>query len=177
MPSSQDPVRGRVRETPRASDIGWAVVSSLLLAGGFLGYVYLASRVAQRNLDSDSVQTMQTAFVIYARTVLVKGLLPQLLLSLGLFRVLDFFFSIRGRGRTRLILGLVVSALVAAVIIAPTLMVANFPHLPAVKFRDTTNFVVTCLEMTAAVSAATIVSKVWLERWPATGLPSPRPLI
>jgi hypothetical protein len=152
------------------SGLLWAFCAGLLLTFGFLGMVYVATLLAQARSDPASVREMQVALVIYARVVLVKGLLPQLLIALALWPALDRLFSFGSRGRWGEVLGLSGSALLAALIVAPTLLPLDLDLLPAVKFRSAGNFVVSVLEMTAAVAAATL-----LPRWILPGLRARRP--
>jgi hypothetical protein len=111
----------------------------VLLAGGFLAYVFAFALLAA----GESVRETQTALMIYARTVLIKGLLPQLLLTLALLALALRFF----RGRTTL--AVIACALVAGLGVAAALLPLDLPRLPAVKYKGAWNFTATVLEMTA----------------------------
>jgi hypothetical protein len=100
------------------------------------------------------------ALRIYATLVLLKGLLPQLLLALLLWPVLDRLLSLRDRGRKGVAAGLVACAALAAAVVAPTLLTSSLLGLPPVKFRDAWNFVQTFLEMTIGVSAALLLPRL-----------------
>jgi hypothetical protein len=132
----------------------WAVSSSLLLAVGFVLIVYVASILAARRMDPDEVGGVQRALAIYAQVVLLKGLLPQLLLTLVVFAALDRVLSLAGRGHWIVVLGLVFSATVAVSIVFPMSLTVEGAGLPAVKSESWASTIRTCAEMTAAVVAA-----------------------
>lgn len=138
----------------------WALAATGLLAAGFLAYVYLASLVAAGHLEQAETARTQRALVMYARVVLVKGLLPQLWIALALWPVLGRALARRLRGRAGEALGLLACATLAGLVVLPTLLVADLPGLPAVRFRDLGNAAATLAETTAAVAAA-----LWLARW------------
>jgi hypothetical protein len=140
----------------------WVSSASLLLAVGFLGLVYAVSVLARARSEPASVRGMQTALVIYARVVLVKGLLPQLLLTLALWPALDRLLSLRRRGRLGVVAGVASAAALAALVVAPTLLTAALPGLPAVRFQGPVNFVETVVEMTLAVASACLVPRLLL---------------
>ena len=140
----------------------WGLSSALLLTFGFLALMYVVNRLAQAQTDPATVRQTQLALVIYARVVLLKGLLPQLAIALALWPVLDRLFAFQRRGRMGLVAGLTLSALLAALIVAPTLLPLNLDSLPAVKFRSVGNFVASVLEMTAAVATATLLPRLLL---------------
>jgi len=136
-----------------------ALLSALLLTAGFLGSVFLATLW----IDPASTRETQIALAIYARVVLVKGLLPQLALALLLGAVLGRVPRLAGRGG-RALLRAALAAGLAALVVAPTLMPLDLPTLPAVKFRGPGNFAATVLEMSAAVALALVLPEWWLGR-------------
>jgi hypothetical protein len=133
-----------------------------LLTVGFLLFVYAATLLAQTQLDEGSAGTMQIGLSIYARVVLLKGLLPQLLLALLLWPLLDRIFSLQRWGKRGLVLGLAASAALALFFVIPGLLMLDFKELPAVKFRSSANLIVSALEMTAAVTVALLLPRRWL---------------
>ncbi len=162
------------RTTPLAWELLFALVSTLLLSLGFLGYVYLASVVASHNLvEAQAIGRMQEVLVVYARTLLVKGLLPQLAIALLLWVPLDRLLSSRlissrapgGLSKLILIVGIFVCAAVGNAIVVPTLLLVEHPGMPAVKFTGTWNVVRTFLEMTSAVAAAALLPRLLHRRY------------
>ncbi len=145
---------------PVLSGILWALSSTALLTLGFLAWVYISFRLATSGADEASIQSTRTALGVYARLVLLKGLLPQLLLALLAWPVLDRLFSLRDRGRKSVAAGLLACAALAAAVVIPTLLTSSLLDLPAVKFKDAWNFVQTYLEMTIGVSAALLLPRL-----------------
>jgi uncharacterized membrane protein len=136
------------------------LLSALLLCAGFLAFVALASL----RIEPDAVREGQVALVIYARVVLVKGLLPQLALALLLGPAIARIPALAGARGAPSAARAILAAGVAALVVAATLMPLDLPSLPAVKFRGPGNFVATALEMTGAVAAALWIPERWLAR-------------
>lgn len=127
------------------------VLPLVLVSAGFLAYVFGVSLLA----EGESVRQTQVALMIYARTILVKGLVPQTLLALALLPACR-----------RVLPGpdlpaVVASALAAALAVAALLLPLDLPMLPAVRYTGVWNFTATVLELTAAVAAAVLLSR-WL---------------
>lgn len=140
----------------------WFGSAALLLVLGFLAVVYAGALSLELRGGSESVGEAQSALVIYARMVLLKGLLPQLLLALLLWSVLDRRFGFRRRGRLGLALGVTLCALLAGAVVAPLLLPLHLPPLARVKFTGPGNVVATVLEMTAAVASALLLPQLVL---------------
>lgn len=138
-----------------------ALLSFALLTAGFLGGVFLATFW----IDPESTRKTQIALAIYARVVLVKGLLPQLALALVLGAALDRAPRLAGGGVGRKALRALLAAGLSALAVAPTLMPLDLPTLPAVKFRGPGNFAASVLEMTAAVATALLLAEFLAGRW------------
>jgi hypothetical protein len=152
-----------VRRAVLAGLVWWAS-ASLLLCVGFLAVVYAVSLQAVAAAEPESVRQVQLGLVIYARVVLLKGLLPQLLLALGLFALLDRAFALGARGSLAVAAGVVVAAAAASLVVAPTLLRLELPALPPVRYRGPWNFLRTCAEMTAAVAVAALIPRLALTR-------------
>jgi hypothetical protein len=146
------------------SGLVWWASASLLLCVGFLALVYAASLAAVARSEPEAVRQTQLSLVIYARVVLVKGLLPQLLVTLGLFALLDRACALSARGRRGVVAGVVGAAAAASLLVAPTLLPLALPALPSVSYRGPGNFLRTCAEMTAAVALAALVPRLLLAR-------------
>jgi hypothetical protein len=137
----------------------WALCAAVLLSAGFLGSVHAGTAIALAHAKPEALLQVQTAFVVYARVVLVKGLLPALLVALLLWPLLDRGGRFSGRGRAGLALGLAIAAMLASVAIAAALLPLTLPGLPPVTFTGALNFARTCAEMTGAVMLA-----AWIPR-------------
>jgi len=147
----------------------WALAATGLLAAGFLFYVYLASLVAAGHLEDPQTARTQHALVIYARVMLVKGLLPQLWIALALWPVLGRRLLRRLGGRLGEGVGLLACAALAGLVVLPTLLLADLPGLPAVRFRDLGNALATLAETSAAVVAALWLARAWTRQRRAGG--------
>lgn len=143
-----------------------------LLAAGFLGYVALAAAIATHDADPRTVGLTQRAFVVYARTLLVKGLLPQLGGTLVLFALVRRGSWSRGALRSGLspVLSLGLCGALANVLVVSLLLGVDHPGMPAVKFVDALNRLRTGLEMTGAVVVAVVVARLVWRRWGGFGV-------
>jgi hypothetical protein len=128
----------------------------LLLVVGFFALVWASGRLAE------SEETLR-ALTVWARVVLVKGLLPQLWLSLVLWPLLRRLPGLSGAG-VREALAIALGVLLAGVLVASLLMTRPAPGYPAVVFRGPGNFVATVLEMSVAVATAIGLPRWWLAR-------------
>jgi hypothetical protein len=138
---------------------GWALCAAILLAAGFLTTVHAGAAIALARLEPGAAVSVETAFAVYARVVLVKGLLPALLLALAIWPLLDRGGRFSGRGRWRLALGLAIAATHASMATAAARLPLALPGLPPVRFTGSMNFARTCAEMAGAVMLA-----AWIPR-------------
>jgi hypothetical protein len=145
----------------------WVASAAALLTLGFLAWVQLGAAIATDHAEPDAVQQMHAAFAVYARVVLVKGLLPALLLALAFWPLLDRVGRFSRRGRLGLALGLALAATLASVAIAAALMPLAAPGLPSVTYTGTGNFVRTCMEMAGAVMLAAWIPRNMPKRYTA----------
>ena len=155
----------------RAGATGWAVrnllwvaTSALLLSLVFGSYVLMATLLASSQVEPENIRETQTAFIVYARLIFLKGLWPQLAVSFCLFGLLQTFGNLLARGWRYWTAGVVFSAMAAAALVIPTLLTSDAMALPAVKLRGAGDFLSILFEMTAGVSLAVIVSRWLLER-------------
>lgn len=148
---------------PLRAGLLWVSSAALLLTTGFLAYVVVAARIAIAGAEADAVRSTQMAFFVYAKLVLAKGLLPQLLLTFGIWGLADHFLALGARGKIRLSLAIVGASALAAAVVIPTMLTADIMDLPAVKFRDAWNLVQTFSEMTVAVAASVLLTR-WIGR-------------
>lgn len=137
----------------------WTASAAALLAVGFLFWVNLGSSIALVRAKPEAGFQVRTAFEVYARVVLLKGLLPALLLALALWPLLDWRGRFSRRGRLGFALGLALAATLASVAVAAAFLPVPALGLPAVKYTGTVNFLLTCIEMAGAVTLA-----AWIPR-------------
>ena len=154
----------------RANANGWAFrnllwigTSVLLLTLVFGAYVLLVTLLASSQAEPEKDRQTQTAFILYAKLIFLKGLWPQLALTFCLFGLLQTFANLLARDWRYWAGGIALSAIVAAAIIIPTLLTSNAMALPALKLRGAGDFLSILFEMAAGVSVAVIVSR-WLVR-------------
>jgi hypothetical protein len=125
---------------------------------GFAVFVAIGARLAGG--DVEAVERTRQTLAVYAAVVLLKGLLPQWLLTLILYRIAAPRFQLE-RSRRRMAVGVGLCALGAGGIVAALLLPSPLPGWPAaVVYRDAANFLATWLELSVAVSLAG-----WLPRW------------
>jgi hypothetical protein len=139
----------------------WWACASALLAGGFVLYLLLGFAIA-RPADAAAARELRAALTIYGKVVLFKGLLPQLWLALVLAGLLERRF-LRARGRAGLAVLLALSAGLAGLPVAATLLRADLPWLPRAVFTGPLDFAMTWLQMSAAVVAAALLPRL---AWP-----------
>lgn len=141
----------------------WWACASLLLAGGFALYLLVAYAIA-RPADPEAARELRTALTVYGRLLLVKGLLPQLWLALGIAMLHERRSAGAAPSRPRLVALIGISAALAGLFVASTLLRADLPGSPRVAFTGLANFARTWLEMSAAVGAALLLPRL---AWPA----------
>ena len=144
--------------------MAWILASTTLLVVCFLGYVYLASLVAGARAAEDDVRRLQTALALYARIVLLKGLLPATAISFLLWIGIDRLTAAASRGLLLRALVIAGCTTVAAVAVAATLMPSAWLELPAVHYTGTGNFIATTLQLAAGIAAAMVVSREAIDR-------------
>jgi general secretion pathway protein C len=149
------------REALRA--LLWLVAAAVLLTAGFLAWLLISAYLAGRSLDPAETARLQLALVLYARVVLFKGLLPQLVLAFALWPLAERVFALERRGWLGAAAGMIAASAVASVAIAGLLLPSNAWGLAAVRYPGLARYVQTCAEMTAAAAAALMVSS-WLLR-------------
>ena len=105
----------------RAGATGWAVrnllwlaTSALLLSLVFGGYVLLVVLLASSQVEPENIHQTQTAFIVYAKLIFLKGLWPQLAVTFCLFGLLQTFADLLARGWRYWTGGVVFSAMAAA---------------------------------------------------------------
>ena len=141
----------------------WLPLAALLLALGFIAWLALASHIAGRSLDPAATARMQTAFVVYARVTLFKGLLPALALALALWPLFERAFGLDRRGALARALGIVCASAVASTAVAALLLPSPlWGFASVVRYAGVGHLAQTCAEMTAGVAAALLVSRWWL---------------
>ena len=139
----------------------WVAISALLLSLVFGGYVLMMILLASSQVEPEKVRETQTAFIVYAKLIFLKGLWPQLAVTFCLFGLLQAFANLLARGWRYWTGGVVFSAMAAAALIILTLLTSDAMALPAVKLRGTGDFLSILFEMTTGLSLAIIVSR-WL---------------
>jgi hypothetical protein len=133
--------------------LAWLASATALLAGGFLLFAFALARIAAGD-DGEA----RAALAVWAQIVLVKGLLPQLWLCLGLWALFARPLGLPARGRLGSAAGLAVAALVAGLPVAAWLLPLDLPNLPAVVFRGPANFAATVVEMSVPVWLAGLLA-------------------
>lgn len=139
----------------------WAIASGLLLAVGLLLYVAFAYRIGRPD-EAAAARELRGALTVYAEFVLYKGLLPQLLVTLTLYPLLDRIFDLKIRGRLAIAAGVASCAALAGLLVATTLMRTEIFDLPAAVYTGPANFTLTVLQLTAAVTAAMLIPRFLL---------------
>jgi hypothetical protein len=148
-----------VSEVPRRPLL-WGLCAVALLLMGFAGFIALGARLAGG--DAAAVERTRQSLGVYGAVVLLKGLLPQLLLTLGLYRLAAPRFGLE-RSLRRLSLGLAACALLAGVAVAGLLLPLSLPGWPAaVVYRSAGNFVATVLQLAVAVTLAALLPRLAL---------------
>lgn len=151
-------------ERRNSRNVAWILASTALLVVCFLGYVYVASLVAGSRAPEEDVRKLQTALALYARIVLLKGLLPATAISFLLWLGIDRLMPLRKRSiGVRLLVTAGCTGL-ASLAVAATLMPNPWLELPAVRFTGVSNFVATTLQLAGGIGAAMIVSRVLIDR-------------
>ena len=168
MDDGNKELRSAQASADRAGATGWAVrnllwvaTSALLLSLVFGGYVLLVVLLASSQVEPENIRQTQTAFIVYAKLIFLKGLWPQLAVTFCLFGLLQTFADLLARGWRYWTGGVVFSAMAAAALVIPTLLTSDAMALPAVKLRGAGDFLSILFEMAAGVSLAVIVSR-WL---------------
>jgi hypothetical protein len=140
----------------------WLPAAALLLAFGFLAWLAIGAQIAGRSLGPAETAQLQTAFVLYARFVLFKGLLPALALALALFPLLERVFALERRGAWASALVIVAASAVASTAVAGLVLPSNlWGDFSVARYAGARHFAETCAEMTAGVAAALVVAR-WL---------------
>jgi hypothetical protein len=137
-------------------------LASLLLVGSFAAYVLFAYALKRPDGDPQAALELRQALEIYGRLVILRGLLPQLWLTLPLAALLERFVPALTRSRARRAGAVAIAAGVAGLLVASTLLRLQLPGAPRVVFSGPLNFAVTWLEMTAGVVAAVLVARALL---------------
>ena len=142
----------------------WLPLAALLLAFGFVGWLALAAQIASRSLGPAETAHLQTAFVLYARFVVFKGLLPALALALALWPGVERIFALERRGWLARVLGIAAASAVASSAVAGLLLPSHlWGRVAVVRYSGFAHLAQTCAEMTAGVAAALLVAR-WLVR-------------
>jgi len=139
----------------------WLPAAALLLALGFLVWLAVGAQIAGRSLGPAETAHMQTAFVLYAKFVLFKGLLPALALTLALFPLIERAFALRRRGAFAGALGIVAASAIASTAVAGLVLPSNLWGFSVARYTGPLHFAQICAEMTAGVAAALVVAR-WL---------------
>jgi type II secretory pathway component PulC len=146
------------RDARRA--LWWLPAAALLLAFGFLAWLGVASYLAGRSLDPAEIGRMQTAFVLYARFTLFKGLLPALALAYALWPLLERAFGLARRGGLASALGIIAASAAASTAVAALLLPSDlWGFASVVRHAGSAQLAQTCAEMTAGVAAALLVAR------------------
>jgi len=141
----------------------WLPLAALLLAVGFLAWLGLAAHLARRSLGPAETARMHTAFVLYARFTLFKGLLPALALAFALSPLLERGLGLTPRGGLAQVLGIVAASAIASTAVAALLLPSNlWGFTSVVRYADAAQLAQTGAEMTAGVAAALLVARWWL---------------
>jgi general secretion pathway protein C len=142
----------------------WLPAAALLLAFGFLAWLVVGAQIAGRSLGPAETAQLRTAFVLYARFVLFKGLLPALALAVALFPLVERMFALERRGVLAGALGIVAASAVASAAVAGLVLPSNlWGDFSVARYAGALHFAETCAEMTAGVAAALVVAR-WLVR-------------
>jgi hypothetical protein len=137
-------------------------LASLLLVGGFAAYVVFAYTIKRPAADPEAALELRQALEIYGRLVILRGLLPQLWLTLPLAALLERFVPALARSGARRAGAVAIAAGAAGLLVASTLLRLQLPGAPRVVFSGPLNFAVTWLELTAGVVAAVLVARALL---------------
>lgn len=163
---------------PTGTDLARAGLAVLLLLAGVAGPLWGWHEL--RALDDPAgASTADDAFGVYYRSVVLKGMLPQLLLALPLHPWLRRFRRRHAGpaladeaarpGDLALHVETFVLATLAYCAVAPTLLAADWPDWPALHMRGPGERIGTYLGMTTAVTLAIRLAA----RWPRTPLTAP----
>jgi hypothetical protein len=136
-------------------------LATLLLAGGFALYLVFAYTLKRPAASSPEAAELRQALEVYGRLVILRGLLPQLWLTLPLAAGLERIAPGFARSGARRTLALAIAAGAAGLLVASTLLRLQLPGAPRVVFTGPLNFAFTWLEMTAGVVAAVLAAR-WL---------------
>jgi len=147
----------------------WGVVSTLLLVGGLALYLVVAYTL-RRPADPDAARELRQALEIYARVVVVKGLLPSLWIAVPLGALLERLFPARARSRRGLAALLALAAGLAGLLVVATVFRAAIPGLPRIVLSGPAHVARTWLELSAAVTAAMLLPRL---AWTALGPRTP----
>jgi len=140
----------------------WLLASTGLLLLGFalvVAAVYLLM-VVLGNVEPSDLRLQQTAAVVYFRVIFLKGLLPQLLLTLALWPALSRILPWAARGRAGLLGGLAIAAALAYAVVAPLLLTTEWPIGPALRMEGPGDQLGTALLMSGAVALAAFIPRL-----------------
>ncbi len=138
----------------------WFACSAALLCAGFLALLAVGALMV-RSQDPDAARQLPMALAIYARVVLLKGLLPAVAMTFLLWPLIERVFSLARRGRVALALGVFTAAAIASTAVAGLLLPSGLWGTDSVRYAGIANFLQSCAEMTAGVGAAVLISR-WL---------------
>lgn len=134
--------------------LAWAALACALVAAGFAALVFGSSTWLSAQAEPGAALRMHSAFAVYFRVVLGKGLLPAAVGAVALWPLLDGRRRFSRRGRCGVALGIAVAATLSSVAVAALLLPRAWPGLPAVAFRGPANFAQSAAELAAGVAAA-----------------------
>ena len=142
----------------------WLVASTLLASVGLLGFAYLATQLATPTDGGTSVRKAQIAVVIWAREVLVKGLLPHLWITIGLWWGVERLLAARAlREGQRIGLGACLAAATSVLVVSQGLTAELFDG-PTVVIDGTAALLRASLELTLGTSLAAALPHLVFER-------------
>jgi len=147
----------------------WLLLSTaiLLLGLGLLVAAMYGIVLVRGGLEEGQLGVQQAAALLYFRVVLLKGLLPQLALTLALWPALSKLLPFARRSRAGLSAGLAIAAALAWAIVAPLVLSTSWPFGPPLRMRGLSDKLGTALLMTAAVATAAALPRLRALRPPS----------
>jgi hypothetical protein len=153
-------------------DVGAAACALLLLTSGgallMVGLYALGLATGAWKVPAEA----KLVLTIYYKVVVVKGLAPQLLLSLLIWPLLRKLRSAEDAGRLRLWLELLAAAALAFCVVAPLLLSVDFEHWPALSMPGWGSRLANLVMMSIAVAAAAWLPHALLFSRPPSVSPS-----
>jgi len=151
-------------DTPLArKPLVWGSVAVVLLGFVFVaGMLGLASASALLRPDAD-VRSQQTALILYARIILPQVLLPHAVATLALYAIAERWTALSGSGRWPRRGALAAIALGVAAVLAAFWLPSDAFGMARISTRGPANFARTCIEMSAATTAAALAARGLLD--------------